>query len=305
MENIERLPVYALLCHRHMEFATGCLASLLHNCRDSIALNIVSDGTLTSADEEVLRGTLPGITIHAAEVSAELARAALRDYSACWRAYMHNPLMRKIVDTSLLAGRRAFGQVDSDVLWVRPFRGLDRRSLDSPCLTYMQDCSSTYCLRFSARYIHPRVALADMVNAGVLFVPAGTVRFEAMESFLSDARLAQIPWYFEQTSWSLLARQVQSRRFEPKQIALPWWVVNRSPSSLPDLVGVHVVSPARHLLPQLAQTWRQQADDATEVRNLRTLPSQCRGIVAAGIERIAQRLRVRRWTRQGLFRHGV
>jgi hypothetical protein len=288
-----------------MEFALGCLASLLHNCRDRIALNIVSDGTLTRTDEEMLRGALPEITIHAAEGSEELARAALRDYPACWRAYMDNPLMRKIVDIPLLAGHQAFGLIDSDVLWVRPFRGLDRRSLDSPCLTYMQDSSSTYCLRFSARYIHPRVALADMVNSGVLFVPAGAVRFEAIESFLSDARLAEIPWYLEQTSWSLLARQAQSRRFDPKQIAMSWWVVNRGPSSLQDLVGVHVVSPTRHLLPQLAQTWRQQADDGTEVRDLRTLPSQCRGIVGAGIGRIAQGLRVRRWTRQGLFRHRV
>lgn len=303
MHDVERLPAYSLLCHKHMGFALGCFESFLRNCRDPIDLNIISDGSLTKDDEAALKDALPGVAVHDAEATGEMARDALRDYPACWRAYLDNPLMRKIVDVPLLADGRAFAIVDSDVLWVRPFRGLDRRAAESSCLTFMLECISTYSIRFSTRYIHPRVPLVDMVNSGLLFVPAGTVRFDAMETFLADPRHRQIPWYMEQTSWSMLARRSGSRYFDPKQVALTWWVVNRSPGSLPDLVGVHVVSPSRHLLPQIAEDWRRHAPEDDGPRELRTFPSHSHGIVGASLNRISHRIRLRRWTRQGLFRN--
>ena len=102
----------------------------------------------------------------------------------------------------------AYAYSDTDVLFTRPTRGLDRRAAGDRVLL-MRDVCNTIPIAFYDRYLaRHRLPLAERANAGFMFVGAGAFDLDFFEAFLREPayrgqRGGSADWFVEQTAWTM------------------------------------------------------------------------------------------------------
>jgi hypothetical protein len=242
-ESQEPRRISTLLGHAHVDMALRCLGSLLACSAEPLRLRVHDDGSLTPEDLERLAAGLgsPEVVLRT-EADERLAEhLAGRPATRAFRDA--NPLGLKLVDVPLLAG----GEVtycDSDVLFLRPFRGLFDLPTDGAGALFMSDRQNAYSFRSWHLLAHRRLRVPCRVNTGLIRLRAGAYDPDRIEWFLERPELQRTPPWVEQTAWALLGAAAGCRLYDPAQIAIPL------PGEIPgaDTVALHFVSPVRSLL---------------------------------------------------------
>jgi hypothetical protein len=279
--------VSTLLGHAQVEMALLCLGSLLRLSADPLRLRIHDDGSLTVADRERLAaGLREPEMVPRSEADARLtALLAGRPAARAFRA--GNPLGLKLLDVPLLAAVDELAYCDSDVLFLRPFRGLFDLPPGAGAL-FMCDSQNAYSVRSWHLLWEPRLRLAAQVNTGIIGFRTRGFDLDLVEWFLSRPRYRFAPVWVEQTCWALLAEPAGCRLLDPAAVGIP--VSGREPPA--SQVALHFVSPVRSLLEPLAgRRGARLPACATEIRSFRAPRLTAAALAATEVRRRLRRLR--------------
>jgi hypothetical protein len=230
-----------LVCHRDIEMAITSLKSFVHSYKDDYNVNIYQDGTLTVEDEALLR-EIPGVTIKNKNEVDEITDEALVKYPNCrqWRG--QNAFTIKLFDMAIIE-KNDFVYFDSDVFFLRPFTGLDRKAAGQESLVLMSDRFDYYSMNYYERYIHPRIKFPDKINAGFYYLKTGTLDldlfewiFRKQEFFPHDKELWRVS-LADQTAWALLAAKKNASIWQKNQVLIPTSMGDIQAST----IAVHVI----------------------------------------------------------------
>ncbi|WP_165223581.1 hypothetical protein [Aquisphaera insulae] len=264
-------PFFTLTYHRDVKWATGCLRAARTYLRDAFEFFLMEDGTLTADDKARLREELEGVRFLEREELDDRVSPALRGKPHCqaYRARFGQAL--KLIDVGLLAGG-PFAQCDSDILFIRPTEGMDRRGLDEGIVS-MQDTNSAYSVSYRNRHFGGgRIRLPLSFNSGFMFVGKGAFDLDFIEWFLGHDIYQATAWVIEQTAWAALAGRHGARYFAPDQVAFP--LFNR-PYNPARCAVLHFAGRARVRLddPDFLEQMRRDALPYQEsVTRLETIP---------------------------------
>ena len=137
--------VRTLIGHNQVEVGLRCLASLVRFSSEPINLLIHDDGTLTRADREKLMARVTGAGILSREEADSFVQPLLKRYPKC-RAYRElHPFALKLIDMALMQSEE-LAYCDSDVLFVRPHKGLFSWPDLKTSAIFMQDIQDAYSL---------------------------------------------------------------------------------------------------------------------------------------------------------------
>lgn len=225
--------------------AVTCLGSLADASADPVIFRIHDDGTLLDGDKAGLASRLPDCTFVDRRAADQEMEARLRNHPAC-RAFRARQIYGlKLFDVPLLSRGEAIAFCDSDVLFLRPFRGLfELPDPDCGCL-FMQDWQEAYALR--PWHLAPlgEVRLPRKLNCGLFYLRLSSYDLDFIEWVIArDYEVfSRLPW-LEQTCWGALALRSGGRYWDSEQIC-----VVRSMKSLSDAtIGAHFTSSVRGLL---------------------------------------------------------
>jgi hypothetical protein len=270
--------VRSLICHRHVEMGLLCLGSLLRHSADPIRLLLHDDGTLTPEDIERLQGHLDGAQILPRREADERMAERLGRYPHAAALRRKNVMLLKLLDTIVLSdGDVAY--TDTDILYVRPFRGLfcwpDSRST----ALFMQDTTQAYSVY--PWHLPPlgRLRVASRVNAGLMYVRRSTYDLDFIEWFLSqdfDYR----PKWIEQTCWAALGSRGGCRLWDPKQVVF----VRRRNQGGEQTVAMHFTTPFRNFLPQLSHLADRGNAEGPPVAVRTIPPGECNALQLAQVQ---------------------
>jgi hypothetical protein len=303
MKNITNpLPVFSLLCHRDIEMALICLGSFARHCKDSFQLTVLSDGSLTTEDMKRLR-EIDGLKVAPREEVEGPVLDALARHPHCAAFRKIHPWALKLIDAPLLAGGD-FAYLDTDILFLRAFRGLDRRGLDEIDLAYMRSYANVYSFSLWERIRRERnLKLVERCNAGLLFARETAYRLDDIEEFLGRISRHTRPLLAEQTAWAMLAARVNSGHFADDQVVFPaYWLGCRSAAWRRAVVAVHFLGGSRHNLPRFVEEHSKPAVEVTEPALLRVTASRRLGLVAQAYDVAHHRLLLRSWRGKGYCR---
>jgi hypothetical protein len=240
--------VSTLLGHAQVAMAMTCLSSLLRYSAEPLRLRLHDDGTLTPEDRERLVDSLTGAEkpefLPRAEADERLGEI-LAGYPALCGFRERNPLALKLVDVALLADED-LAYCDSDVLFLRPFRGLFRLPPGTEAL-FMRDRQEAYSVRSWHLPVYGVPRLASRLNTGLVVFKAGAFDLDLADWFFARPQLQRTPVWAEQTCWALLAGQVDCRLFDAARIVIPTDQIVRQ-----EQVALHFVSSVRSWLASVA-----------------------------------------------------
>jgi len=257
--------IFSLLCHRDVELASRCLPSLVRHCRDPIELLGIDDGSLTQEDADHLLAAVPGLSIHRRCEIREQIDARLADYPLCRKYREWCPWATKLFDIPLYANGD-FGFIDSDILFLRDFRGLENGPDWGGNIVSMHAYANVYSFALRDRFSRaPFVPLIARFNSGFLLVRRHAYDLDLIERFLHAAQGHPRQLLMEQTAWAVLAAHTQSAHFSKRQVTFPHTALNsaRKLRWLP--VAVHFVGGTRHLITEVeadARHWDREPEPA-------------------------------------------
>ncbi len=218
------LPVFSLVCKRDLATAVVCLRSFADHCRDDVRLTVVSDGTLDASDLAAVRAAVPAAAVVDRSVLAAVVDPVVAGRPNCRTFRGIHPWALKLIDVPVYAAGRPFAFVDSDVLFVRDFTGLDRGPAGDVDLAYMHSYANIYAMTLPQRFRRwGRTPVADRCNSGLLYVGAGAYDLDFVERFLNDVERNAHVLLAEQTGWAALAaRARRSGAFDRRQVVFPF-----------------------------------------------------------------------------------
>lgn len=262
------LQVASLLGSAQVPMAIRCLGSLLAAADEPLSLVLHDDGSLGDGDRERLAAALGEPEIVSRAEADDRVAPALTGRLALERFRRANPLALKLLDAALLAPGERLAFVDTDVLFLRPCRGLFA-SPEPEAAVFMADRRSAYSVRSWQVAREPRLALRARVNTGILHVPRGLVDLDLLEWFFGRPDYARTPPWLEQTAWALLAARVPAYLLDPEQVRLA--APDERPEAVPpERVALHFVSPVRDRLSTFDERRPIAAQPPVE---LRTVPA--------------------------------
>ncbi len=267
------LPVFSLQCHANVAMSAEFLGTLLRHCRDPITLTILDDGSLTPEDCDRFREALGPVRIISREEGDDLVIPRLAGRTKCLEYRKAHPLGVKLLDPALIAGG-PFAFCDGDILFLRDFEKLDRRSEPAEDFVCMRDAGSCYAVPFLRRYLGKhRAPLADFINSGLFYCSPRSYDLDFIEWFLHSPGFSYVAWTAEQTVWAALAGRSASRYFDPAMVDFPEPRLNYKPG----WVALHFISPIRYLTGEVAFMSHLRAEAAKLQAEgpvpLRTLPT--------------------------------
>jgi hypothetical protein len=280
---MSKLPLYNLICKKHLSMGVTCLTSIYKQCKDELDFVILEDGTLNDDDIDVLHRSLKNVRIIRSSAADKLLERHLVNYPFCAKYRKLNPLIRKVVDVPLIAAG-SFSFCDSDILFKQPFSGIDLRNSNAVDFVYMTDAIESYSVSFYDRYFNrTRIRLMDRVNSGFMFVREGVWSLDFVEQFLSEPRYHLHPTLIEQTCWAALAARTRSAAWNSSQITVAGTIAADAPGA----IAVHYITPTRHLF-----------DESSAARTVNDLPAQSLKLCAAtstsafvsGLQRVHRRI---------------
>lgn len=262
--------VSALLGHNQVAMARRCFASLLACSVEPIRLRLHGDGSWTDDDRAALRASFPGSRfVERAEADERMADELAR-HPALAAFRRRNPLALKLLDAVSWTDGDRVAFVDSDVLFVRRFRGLFDFPDSRAGAVFMRDSQEAYSARSWHLALHPgRMRLARRVNTGVVLFRKSRYDLDALEWYLSKPAFAFSPGWEEQTGWALLGHRAGCWLYDPGQLGFPPAAGPLDVGARRELVGLHFITPLRG---RLADVPPSPLDDAP-AQTIRSAPA--------------------------------
>ena len=272
------LDVRSQVCHAHVPMAVRCLKSFQRYCLDPHILTLHDDGSLTPDDISALHQALPDARIILRAEARERVAGMLHAHPATLafqRDFVFGP---KLIDIPLLA-RASYAYIDDDILFIRPFRALTRPRYGRRMIVFMRDIGDSYSLTFRQRYLGKlRIVLPDRVNAGFMYINAGSYDLDRVEWFLSQPQYHVQKFLIEQTAWALLAGASDAFYWNPEQVCFPDEI---KPLARP--VAVHFITPLRKLMEEFGEA---EPEIAPPPIDLEVCPARFTGMPKAFLQRI-------------------
>jgi hypothetical protein len=247
--------IRALICHRDIDLGILCLGSLNRFSADPVQIVLHDDGSLTREDRSKLLDALPSVILIAREEADAVILPLLRNYPRCSAFRMRNPLGLKLIDAPYFAqGDIIF--VDTDVLFLRPFKGAFRWPSDAVQSVFLHDYFDSFCLRpWQARGL----TLRSRYNAGLMMIRRHHFDLMTMERLVETIEtnpgfMNNLEWFLEQTCWAAIASRIEARRWKPQQMR----VIGPQAKYDGRLVAGHFVGSVRPLL----HSFKEQAVEA-------------------------------------------
>ena len=143
------LPVVWFAGHRDVSLLLRSISSFASTCLDSFAISVIGDGSLTSEDKRAIEDAMSpmGASFPRIEDNAKRRVDIFKQRPNLESHYNMSPLAKKIVDIPFLIDG-AYLYIDSDVLFYRPFKGVDLRGADVE-FAYMGDVRNAYSIQTS------------------------------------------------------------------------------------------------------------------------------------------------------------
>lgn len=280
------LEVATLVGTRQIESSIRCLKSLVRRSDLPIGFRIHCDGSLTSADRELLAAELPVRRFVTRAEADALAVPALAGYPRLRRLRERRVLALKLVDVLLTETTRRLFYVDSDVLFLRPF-SFAAEQLRGDLAVFFPDRQSAYSLRSTGLLTGDLPDLPARVNTGLFSVPVERVDFAVAERFLERWKGRSAPW-IEQTCWALCAGVRRTSLFHPRQMAIPSGPARRDSGR----VALHFVSSVRGRLPEFDEAFAPDSEAVpVELRSRPTRRLTAGALLLDEVRRRLSRLR--------------
>lgn len=240
--------VSALLCHRDIPMALKCLGSLvkMNRCKLEIVFQIHDDGTLTESDKEKLYSSLPIFKIIDRKTADNTINDLLSKYPNCFKYRKKQIYALKLFDVPLLSSAEEVVYVDSDVLFLQPFKRLFQLPNHEATCIFMQDFYNSYALYPWHLVVKP-ISLPKRLNCGLFIINKS--KFYSLD-FLEWLIAQDIPAYyrfpwFEQTAWGALAMESKNCYFwNSDQVTC----VKSLNSINNQTIAAHFTSPVRELM---------------------------------------------------------
>jgi hypothetical protein len=248
--------------------ALRCLSTLLQYSEEHIALQVHDDGTLTSEDVASLKQRLDAGVLTRAEADQRMSELEIR-YPAAALFRKSNPLALKLLDLALLGDEVDVAYCDSDVLFLRPFKGLFDLPENASAF-FMGDDQNSFSVRSWDLLRYPSLRLVARLNSGLFVVRRRAIDLDLAEWFFQQPGFRFAPVWVEQTCWALLAHRAGARLMAPQQVMIP-----RRGESDDAAVALHFVSPVRDLL--------ESHVDATEIDRLDGPAVTIESVASAGL----------------------
>lgn len=262
--------VRTLIGHNQVEVGLRCLASLLRFTSESIRLIIHDDGSLTGDDCNELIGRLSGAEIVSREEADSFVDPLLRKYPTCQAYRARQPLALKLIDMALQP-TVDLAYCDSDVLFLKPHKGLFTWPDDRTGGVFMQDIQDAYSLRPWHVYPIGKVRVPQRVNSGLMLFRRAAYDLDFVEWMLKREQLSEVfqkrPHWIEQTCWAALGWRAGCRVWSERQII----IATPSMKDFSDeTVAIHFVAACRGKLSDFsAQSCGSASPSgaATEIRS--------------------------------------
>jgi hypothetical protein len=285
MPELETTVVSTLICHRDVEMGISCLGSMARNSAEPVEFFLHEDGSLTEEDRERLQKALPVHGIVDRRDADRIVKPQLLDYPLCARFRRQFVLGLKLFDVPLLAPSHDVVYCDTDICFLRPFKGLfDWPDLHTGCV-FMRDYQNAVIFRPWHLACDGKLQMPARLNSGLFYFRREFHDLEFLEGLLQRFQplfLARHPWA-EQTCWAALAMECGGRFWSEKQLC----VVENEASISDDLIAAHLVTPVRGLLPKLVG----RPADPRPPEALVTEPMPRLGAVELGVEQIRRFLK--------------
>lgn len=242
--------VSTLICHRDMETGLACLGSLAKHSAEPIRFDIHEDGTLTGEDMERLSGQLPVRRFISRKEADPQIEELLSRYPQCQsfrRRYVYG---LKLFDAPLLGAGEDLAFCDTDIFFLRPFSHLFGWPDESTGCLFMQDYQNAYAFRPWHLLAEPRLALPPKLNCGLFRFRRRHYDLDFIEWLLGRyERLFTVRHHWvEQTCWGAMTAGINGRFWDVQQLC----VVRGEACLTDELIGAHLVTPVRGLLPMAA-----------------------------------------------------
>jgi hypothetical protein len=273
----EPIPVRTLLGARSFADSVVCLRSLLACTADPIRLIVHEDGTLTDGHRDELRRLAADVELVPRAAADAAVLPLLAGHPRCLKARASGALFLKLFDIPLLAGKQ-LAYCDSDVLFVRRFRGLFDPPPRPARLAFMTDVAHAFAVRPWRVWPAGRIRLGGGVNTGLIVGDPAALDLDHVEWLLGalagDTGFARRPYWAEQTCWSAVAARAGFALYDGRRLVLAG---PRLGGVTDQTVGIHFVSTYRNRLDEFRDL-RPPAGDPVGVA---TRPG--RAVSAAGL----------------------
>lgn len=260
--------VSTLLCHRDVELGVACLGSLARHSADPVEFRIHDDGTLSPEDMQRLFKALPVQSFVPRKEADHIVKQELAAYPYCAAYRRHSVYGLKLFDAPLLAPGQDLAFCDGDIFFQRPFSGLfEWPDADTGCV-FMRDYQNAFAFRPWHLALQWRFRMPARLNCGLFFFRKRLLDLDFLEwLFKRYRRLFAVRHHWvEQTCWGALALGNGGQFWSEEQVCVP-----RTGADLnADLIGAHLVTPVRGLLPELMA--RSQEDREPEALVTEPMP---------------------------------
>lgn len=219
------LPVVWFAGHRDVSLLLRSISSFVSTCLDSFAISVIGDGSLTSEDKRAIEDAMSpmGASFPRIEDNAKRRVDIFKQRPNLESHYNMSPLAKKIVDIPFLIDG-SYLYIDSDVLFYRPFKGVDLRGADVE-FAYMGDVRNAYSIQTSdlIRSVK-KVPLVRHLNSGFFYLKSNDwIDFDLCEKIASLKQFQRHIPHLEQGYWAALAAKKSGTSvcFDTRQIAFP------------------------------------------------------------------------------------
>jgi len=289
-ESSREINVRALICHRDVSLGIHCLSSLLRFCADPIKIILHDDGSLTKEDVKRLEDGLPNSVLVSKEEADDFVRPQLIHHPRCLAFRDRSPTGQKMFDIPLMT-KGDIAICDTDILFLRPFRGCFTWPDNSADMLFLQDTTDSYSLR--PWHAKP-YRLRHRYNAGLMMMRArhyDLEQIEALIGFIEDSRgykeNESHQWFLEQTCWSALAGTLDARIWNGRQMR----VIDKNDLYHNELVAGHFVGGVRPLLSAFEQAAKKSNAEDFPIVLIRSMPAMNYTLINFIQRRVRNKLR--------------
>jgi len=206
-------------------------------------------------------------------------------HSAKWRSWSNYAL--KALDCIYFEEADIFREIDSDILFFRPFTNLIDLPDSNTDALFLTDFEPCYSVRSWTLLFSKGLTLGHRVNVGLICLRKNKYDPDLIEWFLSRPSHHTKPYFLEQTLWAMLAMHIPTRLCDPRQIA----IVRPGLRVTDDLVAGHFVAMHRGLLKQYLPYSQRDLSACAPAKPRTYAPRRCTSLDLAAVEtkRVAER----------------
>lgn len=266
------ISVRSLLGHAQLPLGLRCLGSLARSSHEPIKFVIHEDGSLTKEDVATLYENLPMEKIVFRKEADERIIPLLEKYPACAEFRRRTPMALKLFDSPIYSEETSY-YCDSDILFIKPHKGLFENVLQDAQMVFMQDSQQSFSLYPWNVWPFENQRVVSRLNAGLMALDTRAYDLDYINHFLtrSASTLAfKKRWaVVEQTCWAVLAARYKTLFWAPRQIAMARHNLVKDHS---ETVAIHFVSSIRGLIEGFTpyQPKEGQKEEPVQLRLMKT-----------------------------------